>query len=103
MDIVLFVTRVTSGWGVVLIEAAFVAAVAFGGTVEALQRIGGVTVVVKSDELPVFFSVTGFAGLAVPAFVAIVFAMAGRTGGRGLLRSDRHRMAGLAFYQVVGA
>lgn len=102
MNIVFLVTGVTSGRGLVLIEAALVAAVAFCCLVEALEQIGRVAVVVESDELPALFAVTAFAGIAVPSFVKIVFLVAGRTGCRGLLQSDGHRMAGLAFYQVVG-
>lgn len=103
VHIIFFMAGITRCRRLVLIEASFVTTVAFRCVVEALQGIRGVAVVVESDELPVFFAVTGFTGLAVPSLVAIVVSVTGRTGCRGLLWSDRRRMAGLAFHYVVGA
>lgn len=61
MRIVFFVTGITSSRSFILVEAACMAALAFGCGMHPLQCIRCVAIMAETDELPAFFPVTGVA------------------------------------------
>jgi len=97
MRVVLLMAGVAVGWGFVLVEYARVARVTFGLSVIAVQRVGGITIVLKEQGFPTPLGVTAFAGFAEPAFMRVVFLMAPIAVSWRLVLVEMPLMAGCAF------
>lgn len=73
------------------------ATVTFRLTMIAFQGIGRIPVVFEEDDSPVPFCVTALTAVAIPFLVLVLFLVAGRAIGRGLVFVHMPLMAGLAF------
>lgn len=85
MYIVLLVTGLTVGWGLVFIEKSFVAAGAGRGSMFSVQGVFRIPFVIESNQFPTLLSMAGLALIAKSAFVFVFFAVACLTGRRRFL------------------
>jgi hypothetical protein len=97
VNVVLLVAGIAIGGGLIFVERTLVASVAFRLPVIALQRISGITIVLKEHMFPVPFGVTTFAHLAETAPMLVVLLVAGIAVDRSLIRIQVSLVAGLAF------
>jgi len=97
VNVVLLVARKTVCRGLVFVERARMATVAFRLSMVALEEIGSIPIVFKEQRLPVSFGVTPLAPLAETALVLIVFLVAGVAIDRSLVSIKLSFVTGLAF------
>lgn len=96
MHVVLLMAGIAVGRCLVLVKRAFVARLACGLSVVALQQIRGITIMLKEQELPVPFGVTAPTLLGKSPFMFVVLLMADVAVGRSLISIQVPLMAGLA-------
>ena len=95
MNIVFLMAGITVGRCLVLIERACVASAAGSLSVVALQRICGVTIMLKEHEFPIPFGVTALALVGKLSLMLVVLLVAGVAISRSLLLVQVPLMAGL--------
>lgn len=96
VNVVLFVAGITIGRGLAFVQCVLMAALAFRLPVVSLQRISGITIMLKEQDFPVPFGVTTFALLAETALMPVVLLVTGVAVYGSLLFIQVALVAGLA-------
>lgn len=96
MNVVFLVTGIAVGRCLVLVEGAFVASLACSLSVVALQRIRGITIMLKEQKFPAAFGVTALTLLGKLPLMFVILLVAGVAVGWSLNLIQMPLMAGLA-------
>ena len=85
MHVVLLMAGIAVGRCLVLVKRAFVARLACGLSVVALQQIRGITIMLKEHDRPASFGVTALTPNGKLPLMLVVLLMAGVAVGRSLI------------------